>query len=332
MGPEPLAQVLRPLADMFDAGDYPELLRGLGSPDDALVWRLDDETALVLTADFFPPVVDDPYGFGAIAAANSLSDLYAMGARPLFGINLVGFPEKMDPAILSEILRGGGEKVKEAGAVVGGGHTTTDQEPKYGLAVVGKVRPDRMLTNSGAEPGDVILLTKALGTGILTTAHKNRKCEDEHLEIAVKTMSRLSAKALECLTAVDGAVHALTDVTGFALAGHAHEIAHGSGVTIRVDWDAVPLLPGVEHYARKGQITGGADRNRDFYGGWITFERQLEKWQDEVLFDPQTSGGLLAAVEREHAGAVLAVFESSGEPVARIGEVVEGESGALVIA
>ena len=331
MGPEPLAQVLRPLAEMFDTGDYPELLRGLGSPDDALVWRLDGETALVLTADFFPPVVDDPYDFGAIAAANSLSDLYAMGARPLFGINLVGFPEKMDPAILSEILRGGGAKIREAGAVVGGGHTTTDQEPKYGLAVVGRVHPDRMLINSGAKPGDVLLLTKSLGTGILTTAHKNRKCEDEHLDIAVKTMSRLSARALECLTVVDRAVHALTDVTGFSLAGHAHEIAHGSGVTIRIEWNAVPVLPGVERYARKGQITGGAERNRGFYGRWVRFERELERWQDELLFDPQTSGGLLAAVAPDHSAAVLAAFEDAGEPVARIGEVVEGEPGALVI-
>ncbi|MDX1389594.1 MAG: AIR synthase-related protein, partial [Acidobacteriota bacterium] len=148
----------------------------------------------------------------------------------------------------------------------------------------------------------------------------------------VKTMSRLSDKALECLTAADGAVRALTDVTGFALAGHAHEIAHGSGVTIRIDWKAVPVLPGVEHYARKGQITGGAERNREFYGRWMRFERKLENWQDEVLFDPQTSGGLLAAVDPEQANAILAVFESTGEPVARIGEVVEGESGALVIA
>ena len=172
---------------------------------------------------------------------------------------------------------------------------------------------------------------RAGGKGIVTTAHKNRKCSDEHLDAAVKTMSRLSDKALECLTVVEGAVHALTDVTGFALAGHAHEIAHGSGVTIRIEWDAVPILPGVEHYTRKGHVTGGADRNREFHGRWISFERQLEKWQDEVLFDPQTSGGLLAAVEPEHAGSVIAVFETAGEAVARIGEVVEGESGALVI-
>jgi selenide,water dikinase len=331
MGPEALAQVLRPLADLFDAGDYPDLLRGLGAPDDALVWRLNEDTALALTADFFPPIVDDPYHFGAIAAANSLSDLYAMGATPMFGINLVGFPEGMDPAILSEILRGGGDKVKEAGAVVGGGHTTSDKEPKYGLAVVGRVRPDRMLTNGGARPGDVLLLTKRLGTGILTTAHRKGKSSDEHLEIAIATMSRLSGTALSCLTSVDGAVHSLTDITGFSLAGHAHEIAHQSGVMLRIEWDAVPILPGVERHARKGHLTGGAGRNRSFYGRWITFERAIETWQDEVLFDPQTSGGLLAAVAPEHLEGILRAFERAEEPVARIGEVTEGDPGTLVI-
>src|SRR4029453_2233791 len=172
MGPQALAQVLRPLADLFDAAAYPDLLRGLSPPDDALVWRLDDERALVHTADFFPPVVDDPYTFGAIAAANALADVYAMGATPLFAINLACFPDDMDPAILAEILRGGGEKVREAGAVIAGGHTTTDRGPKYGLAATGIVHPDRVLSKSGARPGDILLLTKPLGTGIITTAGK----------------------------------------------------------------------------------------------------------------------------------------------------------------
>src|SRR5215831_15483248 len=179
MGPEALAQVLRPIAGMFPPEAHPELLVGLGSPDDALVWKLDDARALVHTADFFPPVVDDPYWFGAIAAANALSDVYAMGGSPLFAINLVGFPEDMDRSILSEILRGGGEKVKEAGAVVAGGHTTFDKEPKYGLAVTGIVRPDRILSKGGARAGDALLLTKPIGAGILTTAGKRGAASPE---------------------------------------------------------------------------------------------------------------------------------------------------------
>ena len=331
MGPEALAQVLRPLADMFKAGNYPDLLRGLEAPDDAAVWRLDAEKALVLTADFFPPVVDDPYHFGAIAAANSLSDLYAMGAKPLLGINLVGFPDGMEPAILSEILRGGGEKVKEAGAVVAGGHTTVDREPKYGLAVIGLVRPERILANAGARPGDALLLTKALGTGIVTTAHKKGKADENELNAAIASMERLNGVALSLLLSRDGAVHALTDITGFALAGHAHEMAHQSGHALRLDWQTVPVLPGVERYARKGWVTGGAGKNEGFYGAWITFEGDLAEWQRQVLFDPQTSGGLLAAVDVDQVDPLLGAFREAGEPVWRIGDVVEGKTGAIQI-
>jgi selenide,water dikinase len=331
MGPEALSQVLRPLAGMFDRDQYPELLRGLGSPDDAAVWRMDEETALVLTADFFPPVVDDPYHFGAIAAANSLSDLYAMGARPVIGINLVGFPESMETAVLSEILRGGAEKVKEAGAVVAGGHTTTDKEPKYGLAVVGTVRPDEMLANAGARPGDVVLLTKSLGTGIVTTAHKKGKAGESDLSEAIASMERLSAGALRALRSEPGAVHALTDITGFSLAGHAHEMAHESGVGIEIDWSTVPLLAGVERYARKGWVTGGADRNASFYGPWITFERKIARWEREVLFDPQTSGGLLSAVASDRAEASIEAFRKENEPVWRIGKVLKADPGTLII-
>ena len=213
MGPEALAQVLRPLAAMFDPARYPNLLRGLDSPDDALVWKLDAERALVHTADFFPPVVDDPYAFGAIDAANALSDVYAMGGTPLFAINLVGFPDDLDPGILSEILRGGAEKVKEAGAVVAGGHTTVDKEPKYGLAVTGIVHPDRILSKGGAKAGDVLLLTKALGAGILTTAGKKQKARAGDLDAAIASMSRLSAAAARLLREAHPHVHALTDIT-----------------------------------------------------------------------------------------------------------------------
>jgi len=331
MGPEALAQVLRPLAAMFDPASHPNLLKGLDSPDDALVWKLDAERALVHTADFFPPVVDDPYAFGAIAAANALSDVYAMGATPLFAINLVGFPDDMDPLILSEILRGGGEKVKEAGAVVAGGHSTSDKEPKYGLAVTGVVHPDRILAKGGARAGDVLLLTKPLGAGILTTAGKEGKSTDADLDAAIASMSRLSANAARLLREAHPHVHALTDITGFSLIGHAHEMAHLSKLALRFRLDELPLLPGTEGYAKEGLLTGGGKRNAGYYGTFVTSERPIEKWQTDVLYDPQTSGPLLAAVDPSHAPALLAAFRAAGEPVWVVGEAIDGPEGGIEV-
>ena len=249
MGPEALAQVLRPLAEIFDPGSYPNLLRGLVDPDDAAVWRLTDDRALVLTADFFAPVVDDPYQYGAIAAANALSDVYAMGARPLLGLNLVGFPDKLDRGILVEILRGGADKAREAGAVVAGGHTTSDDEPKYGLAVIGEVHPDEIWEKGGVRDGDRLLLTKPLGTGMITTANKNGEVDDADLLAAVQSMSRLHRRTVEVIRSIDAGMHAATDITGFGLIGHVHEMAHRSRLSLRLRWDDLPLLPGVESYA-----------------------------------------------------------------------------------
>jgi selenide,water dikinase len=331
MGPEALAQVLRPLADMFDPARYPNLLRGLDAPDDALVWKLDAERALVHTADFFPPVVDDPYWFGAIAAANALSDVYAMGGTPLFAINLVGFPDDMDPMILSEILRGGGEKVREAGAVVAGGHTTSDKEPKYGLAVTGVVHPDRILSKGGARPGDVLLLTKPLGAGILTTAGKKQKASAADLDTAIASMARLSATAARLFRDAHPHVHALTDITGYSLIGHAHEMAHLSKVTLRFTMDGLPLLPGVEDHAKAGLVTGGGKRNEDYYDAFVTLQRELARWQLEILHDPQTSGPLLAAVDRSHADTLVAAFRAAAEPVWIVGEAVSGREGGIEI-
>jgi selenide,water dikinase len=331
MGPEALAQVLRPLADMFDPARYPNLLRGLENPDDALVWKLDAEHALVHTADFFPPVVDDPYAFGAIAAANALSDVYAMGGTPIFAINLVGFPDDMDPSILSEILRGGGEKVKEAGAVVAGGHTTSDKEPKYGLAVTGMVHPDRILSKGGARPGDVLLLTKPLGAGILTTAGKKQKASAAEMDEAIASMARLSGDAARLLREAHPHVHALTDITGFALIGHAHEMAHLSKAALRFTLDALPLLAGTEAHAKAGCVTGGGKRNEGYYGAFVSIRRPIESWQREVLYDPQTSGPLLAAVAPENAEAVVAAFRSAQEPVWVVGDVVAGTEGGIEI-
>jgi len=329
MGPEALAQVLRPLADMFEKASYPNLLRGLEAPDDALVWKLDAERALVHTADFFPPVVDDPYWFGAIAAANALSDVYAMGGTPLFAINLVGFPDDMDPMILSEILRGGGEKVKEAGAVVAGGHTTSDKEPKYGLAVTGLVHPDRILSKGGARAGDVLLLTKPLGAGILTTAGKKQKSSAADLDAAIASMARLSANAAQLFCSAHPHVHALTDITGFSLIGHAHEMAHLSKLTLRFAVNDLPLLPGAEGYAKAGLITGGAARNAGYYGPFVSSTRELPRWQNEIVYDPQTSGPLLAAVDPAHVHALVAAFRAAGEPVWVVGTAVAGREGGI---
>jgi len=331
MGPKALAQVLRPLAGVFVAGEHPSLLAGLDAPDDALVWKLDDERALVQTADFFPPVVDDPYAYGAIAAANALSDIYAMGAEPLFALNLVGFPDTVDPKVLAEILRGGAEKVKEAGAVIAGGHTITDSEPKYGLAVTGMVRPDRLLKKGGARPGDVLLLTKPIGTGIVTTAAQRDKATPEQLEAAVASMTRLSATASRILVESHPAVRALTDITGFSLVGHAHEMAHLSGCALRFTWDALPLLPGALELARAGVATGGGQRNLDYYGDFVDYRRSCEMWELSVLFDPQTSGPLLAAVDPVEAPRVADRLRSRGEPAWVVGEAIEGSAGTIEI-
>ncbi len=330
MGPEALAQVLRPLAEMFDPEGYPNLLRGLDTPDDALVWRIDRERALVHTADFFPPVVDDPYWFGAIAAANAISDIYAMGGEPLFAINLVGFPDDMDPSILSAILRGGGEKVKEAGAVVAGGHSTSDKEPKYGLAVTGWVHPERILSKGGAKPGDVLLLTKPLGTGLVTTAGKRQKASEADLAAAISSMARLSAGAARLLREAHPHVHALTDVTGFSLAGHAHEMAHLSHLSLRFRFEDLPLLPGVESYAAAGTIPGGGKRNASYYGRFAK-TTALSSWQVDLLYDPQTSGPLLAAVDPSHAANLVSAFRAAREPVWVVGETVDGPEGGIEV-
>jgi len=285
----------------------------------------------VLSSDFFPPVVDDPYWFGQIAAANALSDLYAMGARPLLAINLVGFPAALDHAILSEILRGGGEKVREAGAVIAGGHTTDDTEPKYGLAVIGMVHPDRVLAKGGARPQDRMYLTKALGTGMLTTAQKRDAVADADIAAAIESMARLHAGSARVLENFEGAVHAATDITGFGLAGHGHEVAEQSGLTLRLAWDRLPLLPGAQRYAEGGFIPGGGRRNRDYFKPWVELTRGLDDWQDALLYDPQTSGGLFLAVDPARAEELERAFEAASEPLWPVGEAVAGNPGTIEI-
>ena len=331
MGPEALAQVLRPLAGMFPAADHPQVLRGLEFPDDAGVYRLDDDRAIVLTADFFPPVVDEPYDFGRIAAANALSDLYAMGATPLFGINLVAFPEGLDLAILTDVLRGGAETMRAAGAAVIGGHTTTDPEPKYGLAVVGLVHPDRVLAKGGARAGDVLLLTKPLGSGAVTTALKRGTASAAHLLAAVDSMARLNAGAARILAAAGTAVHALTDVTGFGLAGHGHEMAVQSGLALRFRTAELPVLPGALGCLEAGAKPGGARRNAEHYGRVARVADGADAVRIDLVYDPQTSGGLLAAVDPSALAGILTAFSDAREPVWRIGEAVEGDPGGLIL-
>jgi selenide,water dikinase len=276
-------------------------------------------------------VVDDPYDFGAIAAANALSDLYAMGARPFMGINLVAFPDDLETAILAEILRGGGEKVREAGAVVAGGHTTSDKEPKYGVAVTGLVHPAEVWTKGGARPGDVLFLTKPIGSGVVTTALKQDRVERAHLDQAVASMARLSGKAADVLRGFADDLHAVTDVTGFALAGHAHEMAHHSGLTLSLRWSDVPLLQGAEGYARQGCVPGGGRRNRLYYAPWVSVQRAFADWEQVLLYDPQTSGGLLFALAPTRADAVERAFHDANEPLWRVGRAIEGRAGGIEI-
>ncbi len=272
--------------------------------------------------DFFPPVVDDPYAFGAIAAANALSDIYAMGGEPLMAINLVAFPDGLDLAILTEILRGGAEKVREAGAVISGGHSVTDKEPKYGLAVTGMVHPDRIITKGGAQPGDALILTKPLGTGMITTALKRGVARPQHVEMAVASMSRLNRDAARI--AQQHGVHAMTDITGYSLLGHGHEMAHLGEVNFHIEYSAIPWLPGSDQYAEQDVFPGGTSRNEEYFGEWVEFDQSLNETQRQMLFDPQTSGGLLMAVPAGEADAVLKALNAAQAQASRIGSVQAG--------
>ena len=323
-----MAQVLRPLSEIYRGDDYPQVLVGLSEPDDAAVYQLDSARAIISTTDFFPPVVDDPYDFGAIAAANALSDVYAMGGKPLMAINLVAYPEDLDKGILSEILRGGAEKVKEAGAVIAGGHSITDAEPKYGLSVTGEVETARIIRKSGAQPGDRLILSKRLGTGVVTTALKRDIADPQQVAAAVESMSRLNRVASELAQWHDA--HAMTDITGFGLVGHALEMATLSGVDFRLRMDAIELLPGAMAYARAGVFPGGMERNREYYSEWLRSEGTLAEYEYGLLFDPQTSGGLLIAVASERADELLADLLAAGEDAFILGEVVAGQ-GAVVV-
>jgi len=301
----------------------PNLLVGLDARDDATVYRLNDEQAVVLTVDFFAPLVDDPYSYGAIAAANAMSDVYAMGGEVLLALNVAAFPEDLSQDIVGEILRGGADKVFEAGGIIAGGHTMIDKEPKYGLCVLGLVHPQRVFTKSGARPGDALYLSKRLGTGIVTTAAMMDIAAPRHLEAAIESMARLNRHPSHIVREVGA--HALTDVTGFGLLGHAFEMAEASGVAFRIEAGRVPILEGAPEYVAQGARTGGESRNRHAWQEKTTFQDGIADELASVLFDPQTSGGLLVAASPEQGRELERQFSLSHLTLWRIGEVVEGQ-------
>jgi selenide,water dikinase len=319
--------VLRPLRDTFQEEDYPNLLIGLGSPDDAAVYQISDEQALIFTTDFFTPVVDDAYTYGAVAAANAMSDVYAMGGQVLLALSIAAFPPKLPATTISEILRGAAEKVAEAGGVIAGGHTIDDDEPKFGLAVMGTVHPDRVGKKGGAHPGDQLLLTKPLGIGIITTAAKGDAADPAHLDAAIEAMLQLNREAAELAQQVT--FHAMTDVTGFALLGHAYEMASQSEARFRFHFERLHFLPGAKEYADLWLFPGGSCNNQRTFEDHVSFDG-LEEEMQMLLFTPETSGGLLIALPPSDADRLETLFRQAGQSIWRVGEVVEGEGLEVV--
>jgi selenide,water dikinase len=308
-----------------------DVLVGLETGDDAAVYRLRPDLALVVTTDFFTPVVDDPYTFGAIAAANALSDIYAMGAQPLMAVNLVAFPIKeLPPLLLADILRGGLDKVREAGIDILGGHSIDDHEPKYGLAVTGTVHPDRIVRNRGGRPGDRLVLTKPIGTGVITTAIKHQVAPKDAEAAAVASMLALNRAAAAAMATVN--VHAATDVTGFGLLGHLHYLAKASGLAARIDGAAVPILPGAEILADAGEVPGGTRSNERFLHARVRWAVDLPAARRILLVDAQTSGGLLMAVPPGQVDSLMAALESRSVTGFLIGELAGGDPGTIVVA
>jgi selenide,water dikinase len=307
---------------LFRAEDYPDLLVGLTKADDAAVYRLSDELAVIQTLDFFTPVVDDPYQYGAIAAANAMSDVYAMGGEVLLALNISAFPADMDATVIGEILRGGAEKVREAGGVLAGGHTIDDKEPQYGLSVLGVVHPNRVLAKADAQPGDVLALTKPLGVGIITTALKSSMADAAHVRGAVESMMALNRRAAQLAQEVG--VHAATDITGFGLLGHSSEMTNLSGVGARFHLGQLPFLAGARDYAEQWLFPGGANRNQDYFGCGVHFAGSIPDAIQLLLFTPETSGGLLLAVPPENASALVARSAAEGQPCWLVGEVIQG--------
>jgi selenide, water dikinase len=316
---------LEMLLAAFAPADAEDLLVGLDPADDAAVYRLDDERALVFTVDFFPPLVDDPRTFGAIAATNALNDVFAMGGVPLLALSVAAFPEELPVEVLGEVLAGADERVRAAGAILAGGHTIRDVEPKYGLAVVGTVHPDGVWPKAGAEPGDVLFLTKPLGTGIVLQAQRDGVAPVGALEAAIDSMLELNGAAADVVRPFEPS--AVTDVTGFGLLGHGYELASRSGVRAILDAGSLPALPSALELAESGVRTGGDRRNREFVGAH--FESHADPGVEALAFDPQTAGGLLVSVRGERAPVLEATFAAQGVVASRVGRIEEGAGVVL---
>lgn len=339
LNPATLDAVLRKLPRQTD----PNVLVGFDTNDDAGIYLLGESLALVQTVDFFTPIVDDPFLFGQIAAANSLSDIYAMGGKPVTSLSIVGFPEKSDPEILEQIIRGGLAKMNEAKCSVIGGHSIRNEDMLFGYAVTGTIHPERVWRNVGARPGDVLLFTKPLGTGVITTALKKDRASAEALSAAVSAMSKLNAAAAAALQEVEEKaqpakpVHAVTDVTGFSLLGHAREMAlgdpaHGlAPVSFEFDYTSFAYFPGAVEAAREGHLSGGLKNNRAFIGECSAFESSVPSEYQDLLFDPQTSGGFLVAVDEDHADSALAAFARHGVSARRVGRVLPKASPLIKV-
>ena len=297
--------------------------------DDAAVYRINDETALIMTVDFFPPITDDPFEFGSIAAANALSDVYAMGGKPLVALNICGFPAALDKGILGEILRGGYSKTAEAECLIVGGHTVDDPEPKYGLSVVGIVEPGKQTTNAGARVGDSLVLSKPIGTGIITTACKQGRVDADVLQGAVDTMATLNRAAAEAMTKVG--VHSCTDITGFGLMGHLKSMVKGSGVCAEINLNQVPTLPGTWELLEQGIAPGGTSRNRDSVADTVRWHPDLSDNDQLLLCDAQTSGGLLMSVSADKEQELVSALQAAGTTCANVvGRIVEGPAGTII--
>lgn len=323
------AGVLAQLLEGIRVHHDPNLLVGFDKSDDASVYKISDELALVQTVDFFPPIADDPYLFGQIAATNALSDVYAMGGEPKLCLNIMAVPEDMPKEAVHDILRGGYDKVYEAGALITGGHSILDDEPKYGLAVTGFVHPDKMLTNSAARPGDVLVLTKPIGIGVLTSAGKADLLTKETVDFMNRMMTTLNKAARDVM--VRYRVHACTDVTGFGLMGHGFEMAQGSGCTVHIQSGNVPFHPEAWDLAAMGLIPAGAYRNRDYAEKGVTVRGNVSRTMQDLLYDPQTSGGLLMAVDPADAEACLRELRDSIPAAAQVGYVTEKEENWLIL-
>lgn len=325
IGPDVLAQVLCHLNNDSDEN----LLVGMSTSDDASVYKITDDIALVQTLDFFTPVVDDPYAYGQIAAANSLSDVYAMGGEPKLALNITCFPLDLDKEIIKSILKGGHDKVKEANAMIIGGHTVEDKEPKYGLSVTGFIHPKDVVTNSNAKPGDVLILTKPLGLGVLNTGIKAGIVSDEGYKTAIHTMSELNKFSKDAMMKVG--VNSCTDITGFGLLGHAFEMADGSNVTIKFNSSSIPIIEEALSLARMGFIPAGAYRNMEYIKNQVKISETVPQEIIDCMFDPQTSGGLLISLKKEKAESLLNELKNISTPFALIGEVLEKQDYSIIV-